>query len=118
MLKIKNHRIKLLVVKILHTFIWIFFVLAIFYIMYSGILNRINLFTWAAITLVLIEGIVLFINGWRCPITKIGEKYTDEADVGFDIFLPRWLAKHNKVIFTTVYAIGIIIVIYRLLSRL
>jgi hypothetical protein len=85
--------------------------------MYSGIFNRINLFTWVAIALVLAEGIVLLINGWRCPLTKMGEKHTYETDVGFDIFIPRWLAKYNKVIFTTIYAISIIIVIYRLLSN-
>ena len=107
---------KLLQIKILHTVVWVFFVLAILYILYSGIADRVNLFTWIAIALVVGEGIILLINRWQCPLTPIAKKYTDQHDVGFDIFLPGWLARHNTAIFTSLYAIGIVIVIYRLLT--
>jgi len=72
--------------------------------------------TWIAIALIMVEGIILLINGWRCPLTSLGEKYTEQTDIGFDIFLPRWVAKINKNIFTTIYLIGVLIVIYRLLT--
>jgi cbb3-type cytochrome oxidase subunit 1 len=107
---------RLLLIKVIHTVIWAFFVLVIFYILYAGITDRIGVITWLAIASVIVEGIVLLINRWRCPLTIIAEKYTDETDDGFDIFLPCWLAKHNKTIFTTIFAIGVIIVVYRLLS--
>jgi hypothetical protein len=112
---VKNNK-RLLLIKAIHTVIWAFFVLAIFYILYAGISDRIGVMTWLAIALVILEGIVLLINKWRCPLTIIAGKYTDEIDDGFDIFLPYWLAKHNKTIFTTIFAMGVIIVIYRILS--
>ena len=112
----KNTDTKLLLIKFLHTVIWAFLVLVIFYILYSGIIDRVNCFTWIAISLIIVEGIVLLIHKWHCPLTQIAKKYTDDRVVGFDIFLPGWLAKHNKSIFTFLYAIGVSIVIYRLLT--
>ena len=107
---------KLLTIKAMHTVIWVFFVLIILYILYSAIVDRIDILTWIAIALIVVEGIILLINDWRCPLTILGEKYTEQTDVGFDIFLPRWVAKNNKTIFTSLYSIGVVIVIYRLLT--
>ncbi|MDR3585841.1 MAG: hypothetical protein P4L59_11035 [Desulfosporosinus sp.] len=116
MKKSSNPRKMLLIVKIVHTVIWAFFVLIILYIHYAAIMNKIGILLWTAIALIVIEGIILFINGGRCPFTRLGEEYTDKTEVGFDIFLPKWLAKNNKIIFTTLFFLGVIIVIYRLLT--
>ena len=112
----RNPRCHLFIIKGLHTAIWAFFVLIILYILYSAIMDRIDTLLWIAIALVVVEGIILFINGWRCPLTRLGEKYTEQTNVGFDIFLPKWVAKNNKTIFTTLYFVGVILVIYRLLT--
>lgn len=107
---------KLLIIKTVHTIIWAFFVTVILYVLWSAIADNINFLTWIAISLVLAEGIILLFNGWRCPLTIMGEKYTSQAEVGFDIFLPKWVAKNNKTIFTTIYVIGIILIVYRLIK--
>ena len=104
---------KLLTIKIVHTLIWLFFVFAIFYVLYSGITNRINLYTWIAIGLVVGEGVVLFIFNKFCPLTLLARKYSDSTKDNFDIFLPNWLARHNKLIFTTIYLVGVLIVLIR-----
>ncbi len=104
---------KLLYIKIAHTIIWILYVLIISYILYAGIYNKIDVYTWLAIGSVVFEGIVLIIFKGKCPFTILGYKYTDNFEIGFDIFLPRWLAKYNKAIFGSIFIIGVIIVIYR-----
>ena len=104
---------KLFVIKLLHSIIWIFFVTVIFYIVYSGIANEISTLTWIAIGLVIGEGIVLLIFKMFCPLTIIARKYSDSDRANFDIFLPHWLAKYNKIIFTTIYLAGVIIVLLR-----
>lgn len=104
---------KLFYVKLVHTIIWLFYVLIICYILYAGIYNKINIYTWIAISLVIIEGIILTIFKGKCPFTILGYKYTNNSEIGFDIFLPKWLAKNNKVIFTIIFVIGILIIIYR-----
>jgi Na+/glutamate symporter len=97
----------------MHTVVWAIFVFLIGYILYSGIRNRIDWFTYFSITAVIVEGIVLLIFKWKCPMTVIARRYTDSQAVDFDIFLPKIIAKHNKAIFTTLFIIGVIIVIYQ-----
>lgn len=108
---------KLTAVKILHTAIWLFFVAAIFYILYSGISNKITIFTWIAIGLIVAEGIVLAVFKMFCPLTIIARKYSDSEKDNFDIYLPNWLAKYNKIIFTTIYLAGVIIVLFRVVMK-
>ncbi len=108
-----NPQQKLLVLKLLHTVIWIFFVGVIFYILYSGITNRINIYTWISIGLIVGEGLTLVLFKMFCPITVLARKYSDSDKDNFDIFLPNWLARYNKIIFTSIYLIGVIIVLLR-----
>ena len=107
---------KLLAIKLIHTIIWAFFVFVIFYILYSGITNSINTFTWIGIGLIIGEGLVLLIFKMFCPLTLIARKYSDSQKDNFDIFLPNWLAKHNKLIFTSIFIIGLIIIAVRFIQ--
>jgi hypothetical protein len=106
---------KLIAIKLIHTFIWLCFVIVIFYILYSGITNNINTFTWVAIGLIIGEGLVLIIFKMFCPLTLLARKFSDSQKDNFDIFLPNWLARHNKLIFTTIYLLGLILVLWRTL---
>lgn len=112
-----NKRNKLLIIKLIHTIIWMFFVLVIFYILYSGVFNQINRLTWIGIGLIIGEGIVLLIFNKFCPLTLVARKYSDSQKDNFDIFLPNWLAKHNKLIFTSIFLAGLIIIIIRLFQN-
>jgi spore maturation protein SpmA len=57
------------------------------------------------------EGIVLISFKTMCPLTIIARKYSDSHKDNFDIFLPNWLAKYNKLIYTV-----IIIIIFSVLA--
>lgn len=104
---------KLLIIKWVHTLIWVFFVAVIFYLLYCGISNTINLYTWLGIGLIIGEGLVLLIFKMFCPLTVLARKFSDSERANFDIFLPEWLAKHNKLIFTTLFIIAVLMVILR-----
>tara|TARA_R110002050_G_scaffold89475_2_gene188378 strand:- start:1518 stop:1862 length:345 start_codon:yes stop_codon:yes gene_type:complete len=112
-----NQTNKLLAIKFIHTLIWAFFVFVIFYILYSGITNRINRFTWIGIGLIIGEGFVLLVFKLFCPLTIIARKYSDSQKENFDIFLPNWLAKHNKLIFTSIFIVGLLIVVMRVIQN-
>lgn len=107
---------KLLVIKIIHTLIWLFFVGVIFYILYSGIFDAITVYTWLGIALIFAEGIVLLLFKMFCPLTVLARRYSDSAKSNFDIFLPNYLAKHNKLIFTSIFMLGLILVLIRTFS--
>jgi hypothetical protein len=104
---------KLFTIKLTHTLVWLFFVVVIFYILYSGIFDKINTYTWIGIGLIILEGIVLLVFKMFCPLTLMARKYSNSKKDNFDIFLPNWLAKNNKLIFTTFYLIGLVIVLIR-----
>lgn len=110
-----NPQNRLFIIKWVHTLIWLFFVAVIFHILYSGIFNKITVYTWVGIGLIVGEGIVLLVFKMLCPLTVMARKYSDSEKDNFDIFLPNWLAKHNKLIFTILYIIGVAIVWIRTL---
>ncbi len=61
--------------------------------------------------LILVECGVLALNRGRCPLTNWAGRFTDERGDNFDIFLPEWLARHNKAIFSTLFVFNEFIVL-------
>jgi hypothetical protein len=94
-------------IKILHTIAWAFFAGCILAI---PIFARLEKFTTTAllIGIVFIEVFIILFNKWRCPLTIIAARYTDNREDNFDIYLPLWLARYNKQIFGTLFVAGLI----------
>ncbi|MGC2208974.1 MAG: hypothetical protein WA532_02585, partial [Candidatus Korobacteraceae bacterium] len=95
----------LVAIKLLHTAIWMFVagcIVAIPVAATSRQLHRASVLTG----LVLLECAGLAFNRGRCPLTDLAGRYTEERADNFDIYLPLWLARHNKTIFGTLFAIG------------
>ncbi len=111
-----NAAFKLNLIKTIHTGIWICFNLILFYLLYAVLSNRIEAWVWIGIGLILAEGIVLLIFKNKCPLTIIARRYSTSQKDNFDIFLPNWLAKYNKLIYTSLFVIIISILIYRLIA--
>ena len=107
-----NH--KLILVKLLHTLVWVFFNVVIFYFLYAVIVNKIDIWVWICLGLIILEGLVLLLFNKMCPITLVARKYSDSTDHNFDIYLPEWLAKYNKLIYTTIVLIGVLILVWQL----
>jgi hypothetical protein len=106
---------KLVGIKILHTLIWLFFNVVIFYLLYAVLINKIDLLVWLGIAAVFLEGLVLLIFKSKCPLTIVARNYSDSTKENFDIYLPNWLAKYNKQIYTSIFCIVLVILAYRLL---
>jgi hypothetical protein len=105
---------KLTAIKVLHTMIWVFYNLVIFYLLYAVLANKINKWVWISIGLVILEGMVLLIFRMKCPLTVVARKYSDSTDDNFDIYLPKWLAKYNKLIYTSIFIIAIVVLAFQL----
>jgi hypothetical protein len=94
-------------IRTAHTAVWAVF---------AGAILAFPLLAWRGdwfatsilIGLVLVECAVLAANGMRCPLTDLARRYTDDRRDNFDIYLPLWLARHNKVIFGTLFAAGLV----------
>lgn len=85
-------------IKFVHSAVWLGFVLCIGAIPILGYRGSFRLAAWL-VGLVLIEVLVLVINGMRCPLTGIAARYTEDRRDNFGIYLSAWLARHNKSIF-------------------
>ncbi|SFE88714.1 hypothetical protein SAMN05518672_111171 [Chitinophaga sp. CF118] len=108
---------KLTIIKIIHTVIWFFFNVVIFYLFYAVISNKIDKLVWIGVGIILIEGCILLIFKNKCPLTIIARRYSNSTKDNFDIFLPNWLAKYNKLIYTIIFILIVILLIYRITNR-
>lgn len=108
-------RQKLIAIKLVHTAVWLFFNYVIFYMLYAVIVNEIGTLYWICLGLILLEGIILLAFKTFCPLTLMARKFSDSGKHNFDIYLPEWLAKHTKLIYTSLVVVSIVIMLFRLL---
>lgn len=105
---------RLVLVKLIHTLIWVFFNIVIFYLLYAVLTNNIDRWVWIGYGLIALEGVVLLLFKFTCPLTLIARHYSNSARDNFDIYLPNWLAKNTKLIYTSLMTIIIIITAFQL----
>lgn len=108
---------KLKIIKVVHSLVWVFFNGVIAYLYYAAVTNKLDKWVWVGIGLISLEGLVLLLFKRICPITTIARKYSDSTKDNFDIFLPNWLAKHNQLIYTTLFVIVLIVLLIRVWIR-
>lgn len=94
-------------VKVVHTIVWAFFAGCILLIPYFAWRRQIEIAS-VLIAIVTIEVAVLFANRMRCPLTGVAGRYTDDRRDNFDIYLPLWLARHNKLILGALFGAGVV----------
>jgi hypothetical protein len=99
-------------IKIAHTIAWAIFVACILAIPVASLRDDHRLAAWLA-AVVAAEVCVLVITEWRCPLTYVAARYTKDRRDNFDIFLPEWLARHNKLIFGVLYVAGLVFALAR-----
>lgn len=105
-------RLSLVAVKLVHTLAWGFFAGCILGLPAAAILRDFKLAA-VLITSVLIEVAILAANDLRCPLTAVAARYTDDRRDNFDIYLPIWLARHNKSIFGGLFVAGLVFTLGR-----
>ena len=97
---------KLRAIKAIHTIVWAVFAGSIVAIPACVRAGRLDV-AWGLSALVFVEVLVLLANRMRCPLTDVAARYTADRRDNFDIYLPLWLARHNKSIFGSLYAAGL-----------
>jgi len=107
---------KLVIVKAVHTLIWFFYNCVISYMLYAALFNKIDGLFWWCLGMVLLEGMVLLIFKFTCPLTLVARRYTEDQKDNFDIYLPEWLARNTKRIYTGILVFIILITVLQLLQ--
>ncbi len=105
---------KLKAIKIVHTAIWIFFNIVIFYMLYAVTLGEINRWLWVGYGLIGLESLTLLLFRFYCPLTVLARRYSGSTKDNFDIYLPNWLARYNKRIYTGIMFVILVLTVVRL----
>jgi len=101
----------LVAIKLLHTVVWAALAGCILALPITALLLR---FDWAMILTVIIlaECGLLTLNKGRCPLTNLAARFREDRADNFDIYLPNWVARHNKAIFGTLFVVNELIVLW------
>jgi hypothetical protein len=99
-------------VKAAHTIVWGIFATCIFAIPVLAWLGH-DEQAGLLIMVVLVELLVLLVNHGNCPLTAVAARYTTDRRDNFDIYLPQWLARYNKLIFGSIYLFGVAVTFAR-----
>ena len=106
-----NSTQKLVVIKLVHTLIWVFFNGVLVYLYYAVLTRNVGFWFWMGIGVIVLECIILVSLRWTCPLTFLARRYSDSEKENFDIYLPLWLAKHNKEIYSVIFAVLVVLYI-------
>lgn len=98
--------------KLIHTAIWVFFVLAISAIWVCAAAGNLAGAGWS-IAVVMVEVAVLGLNHGRCPLGGIAARLTPDRSANYDIYLPAWLAGRTKPIFGPLFLGGVLFTLLR-----
>ncbi|HYH01105.1 MAG TPA: hypothetical protein VD837_18410 [Terriglobales bacterium] len=100
----------LIAIKLAHTLVWALLAGGILALPILGIEKN---FRWAKIItfVVMIECVLLALNDGRCPMTDWAAQFTTDRSPNFDIYLPQWLARHNKLVFGFLFLAGEVTVV-------
>lgn len=108
---------RLTLIKLVHTLVWVFFNVVIFYLFYAVIKGTIDKWVWICLGLIAFETMILLTFRMMCPLTIMARKYSDSAKDNFDIYLPNWLARYNKLIYSIIVGIILLILLLRLIFK-
>lgn len=97
-------------IKAVHTVVWAMLVTCIVAIPALGWAEMYRQVFWLT-GVVLVEILILALNGGQCPITGVAAHHTDDRSDNFDIYLPAWFARYNKLIFGFLFVIGEAVVV-------
>jgi hypothetical protein len=98
-------------IKVAHTVVWALMAGCILSLPAMALMRRFDWALWLSVT-VLFECAVLAMNHGRCPLTDLAARYTSRREHNFDIYLPEWIAEHNKTLFGSLFLFNEVFVLW------
>lgn len=80
------------VIKAFHTLAWLSIESCVVYVLYAGFVGRTDRRVGIAAAVITGETLVFAGNGFRCPLTRLAERFGAETGSVTDIYLPPWFA--------------------------
>jgi hypothetical protein len=102
-------------VKVVHTVVWAVLAGSIVALLGMALVGTARGAVLLSV-MVWLEIAVLALNGWKCPLTSVAERLTDDRSDTFDIFLPAWVSRNNRWIFGPPFFVAQAILLARWLA--
>jgi hypothetical protein len=114
------NRRAVLVIKTVHTLIFLFMSTCILYILFCGLAQIYDWKLVVAFGAVLLESVVYLANGRRCPVTRLAQHYGDPTgnDLIADLFLPPAFARRIPPLCGGLFVVSIFVLVFNYLLSL
>jgi hypothetical protein len=103
-------------IRLVHTLIYVVMAVAVFTIIYCGIVDRIDWLLYLSLGLVVGECVVFIGNGMVCPLTNMAKAHGAEKGYVFDAFLPERWTRYTPFVFGFLFFVGLVLVAWRLID--
>lgn len=110
---------QIFLIKLLHSVIFVFMSACVGYLFYAGLTATYDWRLAFAVGAVLLEGVVLLLSGRRCPLNTLAKRLGDESgdDLIADYLLPQWAVRRTVPFCTSVFVLGLVLVLLTYLLR-
>ena len=95
-------------IKAIHLALFILMMISLFYILYCVIAGIYNWLLLVAIIMILIDGVSIALNRWRCHLTTLAERCGSENGAVTHLILPKWAARYVFKFFIVLFIIELI----------
>ena len=103
----------LFLIKSVHTAVFVFMSGCILWLWYAGLTRTYDWKLWAALGAIVLEGLVWWFSGRRCPLTDIAKRYGDDTGNEWfaDLFLPAWAATRIVPVSSMLVVVSLVILV-------
>ena len=102
-------------IKAIHSLLFFLIGICTLYVLYTAITDNITPLTWFVFGVAVFELLILVLNNWVCPLTTYAERLGAERGSVADLYLPDWLADRLFPIFSVLFCITCLLLLWRLL---
>ena len=103
-------------IKLIHSLLFFLIGISTIYVFMTAAVDQVNMLTWWAFGVVVVELLALVLNNWRCPLTDLAEQHGAEVGSVADLFLPAWLSDHLFTIFGIFFVSTCLLLAWRILA--
>jgi hypothetical protein len=104
---------QIFLIKFGHSLIYFFMSSCLGYLFYAGITATYDWKLAFAISMIVLEVIVLALSSWRCPLSTLAKTLGDETgnDLFSDYVLPNWATRLTIPFCTFVFISGLVVLL-------
>jgi heme/copper-type cytochrome/quinol oxidase subunit 3 len=110
---------QIFLIKFSHSLIYLFMSFCLGYLFYAGITATYDWKLAFALSMIVLETIVLALSGWRCPLSTWAKKLGDETgnDLLSDYVLPSWATRLTVPFCSLIFISGLVVLLVSYLLR-